>query len=398
MLKSYLHKAFSVFFILGFLFIPLTFFGWDFQYRLTRFIFLRLVTFIQNHLFKGAISTVDFSSDTIAFNILICLLVALALIIAILLYRFKSGTNIIERWFPSISAWYLALVLLKYGFDKVFKHQFYLPEPNILYSNFGSLNKDILYWSTMGLSRTYSVITGSAEVLTALLLMIKRTRIAGFCLAIVVLANIVLINFSFDISVKTFSLFLLAVALFNLLPYIKILYSFFIRRQQVQLPAVAQHKTILVKWISWLPCALIVLYVLIPYLEEGNFNDDRAARPLLHGAYNIRNFVIDGDTLKKDNFPYTRFFIHRKNYLILQEWDGAMLDYFFDADPINRQLTLRDYSKHTIKVNYNYTKTKGILKLMFVNKGKWIIEGDTLPIKTLPALQDGVHYTIDEIK
>ena len=40
-------------------------------------------------------------------------------------------------------AWFLALQLLQYGFDKVFKHQFYLPEPNTLYTPLGLLPPDL---------------------------------------------------------------------------------------------------------------------------------------------------------------------------------------------------------------------------------------------------------------
>ena len=398
MLKSYINKTFSVFFTLGFLFIPLTFYGLSFQYWLTRFIFLQPITFIQNHFFTQAIKTIDFSSDTIALNILLSLLLAMAFVLTGLSGVFKINISKITQWFSSVSAWYLALVLLKYGFDKIFKHQFYLPEPNILYSNFGSLTKDILFWSTMGLSHTYSVITGGIEVLTALLLLVKRTRILGFCLAIAALINIVIVNFSFDISVKTFSLFLLAVAMFNVLPHVKVMYAFFVQRRQVQLVTEPQNKTVGAKWAGWLGGCCIVLYSLLPYLAEGNFNDDRAPRPLLHGAYNIRQFIIANDTLKSDAFPYIRFFVHRQNYIIFQQKDGKMIDYFFELNPAKKQLMLHDYGKNVITIAYDDSGAKGALKLMFNNSAKWIIEADTLALKELPALQDNLHYTIDEIK
>lgn len=398
MLKSYLHKAFSIFFILGFIFIPLTFYGLSFQYWLTRVIFLPPVAFIQNHFFVHAIKTIDFSSDTIAFNILLGLLSIVAFALTGLLRFFKKDISKINTWFGSVSAWYLAFVLLKYGFDKIFKHQFYLPESNILYSNFGSLTKDILYWSTMGLSHTYSVVTGAIEVLTAILLLIKRTRILGFCMAMAVLINIVIVNFSFDISVKTFSMFLLAAAVFNVLPYLQVMYAFFVQHKQVQLAPVVPYKTPIVKWAGWLAGPCIVLYSLLPYLAEGNFNDDLAPRPPLHGAYNIRSFIIGNDTLKSDAFPYARFFIHRHNYLIFQQKDGAMVDYFFELNPAKKQLTLHDYGKNVVIVAYDNSGTKGALKLLFNNSAKWTIEADTLALSKLPALQDNLHYTIDEIK
>jgi hypothetical protein len=131
MFKIYFKKAFSLFCILGFLFIPLTFFGADYQYRLTRFLFLHPVTFIQDHCFPHAIKNIEFSSDTISLNILLGLLLLLSFLLVFILGSFRISLAGIPSLFKCISIYYIAAVLLKYGFDKVFKRQFYLPEPNI---------------------------------------------------------------------------------------------------------------------------------------------------------------------------------------------------------------------------------------------------------------------------
>src|ERR1700749_1070501 len=104
MLKTYFNKVFSLFFILGFLFIPLTFYGLDFQYRLTSFLFLKPVVFIENQCFANAIKTVDFSSDTIGLNILLTLLLIAAAICILLLNTFKVKSSKIAPVFKLISA------------------------------------------------------------------------------------------------------------------------------------------------------------------------------------------------------------------------------------------------------------------------------------------------------
>src|SRR5205085_9499653 len=105
--------------------------------------------------------------------------------------------------------YYLCLQLLKYGVDKIFKNQFYLPEPNTLFTPAGMLDKDILYWSTMGTSYGYNIFLGSLEIAAALFILIKRTRLIGLLLSLGILINVTEVNFGFDISVKLFSLFLL---------------------------------------------------------------------------------------------------------------------------------------------------------------------------------------------
>ena len=108
-------------------------------------------------------------------------------------------------WSTVIISYYLALQLFEYGFSKIFKWQFYLPEPNTLYTTMGNTYHDLMYWSTMGISRPYTIFAGVAEIIAACLLLFKRTRLVGALLAFFILVNVVAINFSYDISVKILS-------------------------------------------------------------------------------------------------------------------------------------------------------------------------------------------------
>ncbi len=61
-------------------------------------------------------------------------------------------------------------------------------------------------------------------------------------------------------------------------------------------------------------------------------------------------------------------------------------------------MEIRDYENNKIAVTYSYDEKEGALQLTFGNKSKWIIGSKALNWKALPAVQDGMHYTIDEIK
>jgi hypothetical protein len=93
-----------------------------------------------------------------------------------------------------------------------------LPEPNLLFTPLGQLDKDILYWSTMGSSYGYNLFLGCTELLTGVLLFFRKTRAIGALAAVFICANIVAVNFSFDISVKLLSSFLLLLSLFIAIP------------------------------------------------------------------------------------------------------------------------------------------------------------------------------------
>lgn len=401
MIKNYFKNTFALFFILSFLFVPFISNGISYQYKITELLFSKPVIFIQDHLFKQSIKRIDFSSDTISLNILFLLILLISIIITLTISKLKTINIKFITLSKNISSYYIAFVLLKYGIDKIFKKQFYLPEPNILYSQFGDLTKDTLYWSVMGLSYSYSICLGIIEVLITILILIKRTRKFGLCLAIVALLNIILINFSFDISVKTFSIFLLLACFFTLSSHIKPLFDFFFEKKITTLNndfTGSNIKKLSIRILQYLLITGMIGYTLFPYTSSTSFNDDDADRPLLHGAYEIKDFVISQDTIDKTIFPIKRIFIHRNNYIIFQLNDGKMIDYFFEINPIKKQLTLQDYkNKHSI-VFYDYIDKTGRLTLKFNNEKKWLIRSNKLDWRALPALQDKIHLTVDEIQ
>ncbi|WP_199139323.1 hypothetical protein, partial [Pedobacter sp. ASV12] len=174
---------------------------------------------------------------------------------------------------------------MKYGIDKVLLQQFSTPEANILYTPFGNLDKDILLWSTFGTSKFYNVAIGFVEVFVALLLFFRSTRLVGFYMSLALFLNICIINFGFDISVKTFSLFLLLVITINISPSLKQVYAFFVRQQFVQLKSdqealkLPYHhfvKPVLLLCIGW--------YILSPIAWA--FNSSTQLSPF-NGAYEV---------------------------------------------------------------------------------------------------------------
>jgi hypothetical protein len=169
--------------------------------------------------FMGLLQAMDqeliFETDTYGTYVLI----ALSLLLGVFSSPFIHW--ICSKWklhptalLKTVLAAILFFFLFKYGWDKITKGQFYMPEPNTLFTPFGKLSKDIAYWSLVGSSYPYTVSLGIIEVVAALLLLFKRTQFLASLLAVVIFGQVVLINFSFDISVKLFygSLFLLHTA------------------------------------------------------------------------------------------------------------------------------------------------------------------------------------------
>lgn len=252
----------------------------------------------------------------------------------------------IHQYFPSFVSFYLSLQLFRYGWDKVFKHQFPFPEANILFTPLGNLDKDILYWSTMGSSYSFTVFGGIMEVIPAALLIFRKTRILGAWIAFMVMLQVVMINIGFDITVKYLSFFLLSLALYLILPGSLSVIHFFTSGKPIALPEQALTPLQLRFPFAyvWLKTALIVLILsesLYPFVRTRNFNDDKAPRLPYLGAYDVVIFSQNGDTLPTENPKrWKRIFFHRQHYCILQSADDTMLDFPCDFDTISNHLTL----------------------------------------------------------
>lgn len=239
--------------------------------------------------------------------------------------------------------YYLAIILLIYGFDKVYKWQFYSPESNILYTRVKDLPQDMLYWTTMGTSYSYSMFGGILEVLAGGLLLFRKSYVIGSLLSLGVLTNVFAVNIGFDITIKIFSGFLLFLSCVLLFPFIEDLVSFF-RGKVTQLnqtvPTYSKRR-------FYLPVKVLVLLLILietqyKYVGTGNFNDDLAVRHHLNGVYE----VIEGDE------KIERIHFHRQGYFILETFNDEFIDFKLQVHDDSQEFLLIDYSKQQQIMRY----------------------------------------------
>ena len=399
-IKAFGYRTLLLFALLGALFIPFSFRSLPLQTGITKFLFENLLLGIA-HTLKGLqVASSEITSDAAMLYLLVAVLFVLAVLLAATLPFFRFWRAHQSRIFAVtmlVLAGYLSLIMLRYGFDKLFKAQFYLPEPNTLYTPLGLLDKDILYWSTMGTSRSYNVFMGLLELVPAVLLLFRKTRILGAAVLAGVLLNVVVVNFSFDISVKLYSLFLLLISLLLLLPAAGALWNFFVLGLPAKLPVAesvfppARRKgSVLLKTGV---IALLLTEVLFPYFKNGAYNDDVVARPYLHGAYEVVE-VRNAPERGSHGAP-KRLFIHRSSYLILQYADEEMEDFHLKIDRANNQFLLTNYEGDSVSVHYEYSSITQMLVLYFA--GGWTIYSKALPWQDLPLLKPLFHWSVDEI-
>ena len=396
-----INRWFAFFILSGMLFIPFSFQFYSIQQFLSESIFGGLVNYVAD-LIGIEWRLNDFSSDSKRLVILAVLLLLFSLILA-----FISRLKVLNKlqWHKTenvirlIASYYLGWVLLKYGLDKLFKCQFYLPEPNILYSRVGDLDKDILFWSTMGSSYSYNIFMGISEIIPGIFLFFGKTRKLGLLLALGVLLNVVAINFSFDISVKLFSGFLLFIAFYLIGPFAVNLWRFLCNQKLVSTQSSIDTFTKSTKTFHWgnlVVVSIILIESMFVYVKNQNFNDDKFDRSLFHGAYEVNQLIQGEDTLIGEKNSLKNIFYHRDSYLIFQFKNEEMVDYKMDIDPIKKTLTLFDdeQNKKIYSIEYNQLSKK----MKLIHKGKYnleIIHCTEKEWKKMPLIQPLFHWTVD---
>ncbi len=349
--------------------------------------------------------TTEISSDSRSFYANVFNILMLSMLIGGLFVRFlyeKVELRKLQYWVRRAIAYYLAMQMLSYGFNKVFKWQFFTPEPNTLYTPMGQLNKDILYWSAMGASYTYTVFAGLIEVLAGSLLLFRKTRFFGAMLTFGIMLNVWMINLGFNISVKLYSFILLVFAFSLIVPKLKQFLAF------AQGHAVEADN----EWrpqfkMNWIKPVVKILFVglillegLWPYLDTGNYNDDLAERPRYHGAYEVDSFRVEGEELPNTMDQaqrWKRFFIHRRGYFIIQSMRDEMVDYSLKVDPERQVFQLEDYEGNTFQLNYHLSSDSIMSITGEIFDRHIAISAKQLNWKVLPLIKPEFHMTVDEV-
>ncbi|WP_353062060.1 hypothetical protein RBB77_12165 [Tunturibacter psychrotolerans] len=124
----------------------------------------------------------------------------------------------LHGWLRVFARYALAFALFGYAFAKIAPTQFSHLQSRQLAESYGQSSPMALLWNFMGFSTPYTVFSGCAELLPAILLLFRRTALLGSITAFAVMLNVVMLNFCYDVPVKLYSLNLLSLALFLTLP------------------------------------------------------------------------------------------------------------------------------------------------------------------------------------
>lgn len=296
-------------------------------------------------------------------NMLCCLLLAVTLTALWTALRKRSDDAKLQEWFTMFLRFTLATALFAYGATKVFPTQFPTVRLYRLVQTFGEISPMGLLWTFMGASVGYMVFTGLAELLAAALLIPRRTRLLGALVSIGIFTNIVMLNFSYDVCVKLYSLHLLAMSLLLAAPDLRRLASLFVLNREVE---PAEHRPLFAKASAnrW---AVIVWTVFLTgygvFWLSKSYVDSRtpprgsfAPRSPFYGIWNVEEMVVDGvvrPPLLTDRERWRRVVFDHPEYFSVQLMESGK-GHLLTLDTARKTLTLTNRSDPKLKSSLSY--------------------------------------------
>ena len=229
---------------------------------------------------------------------------ALACAVWSVIDRKRQGYWRLVWWFRTLVRYYVASYALSYGIIKLFLLQMTFPSLTQMSTPLGDLLPMRLSWLFLGYSSHYQFFSGAMETVAGLLLLNRRTVTLGLIAAAGAFLNVVMINLSYDVPVKLFSMHLLLSCLVLLAMDAPRLAPFFLLNLAV--PATTAWEPVHTRpWQHYTRRAakglfVVVLLVMPLWRAWQTYRAQqlpRAAVPFGAAIYDVKHYVLNGDTI-----------------------------------------------------------------------------------------------------
>ena len=279
---------------------------------------------------------------------------------------------------------YVGLMLISYGMVKVIQLQFSAPTMSRLTQTFGEASPMGLAWTFLGFSKGYNLFMGIAEV-AAVLLLFRRTLTFGLIITLMTTANVMAVNYFYDVPVKILSTHLFLMSAFLLARDFNKLCQFFFFRKPVSLSNIIKpnfNKGIRTFFLVFKTILLIYVlgYGAYSTLESKEMYKGESSKSVLQGFYEVNELSINNNkidtSLKSDITGWKYLMIDGKKYAQIKLGNNKKNWYRMEIDSTSKRIKLKSF-RDTLK-KYDFKYIKG-LETNFYLKG--IVEKDTISIK-----------------
>lgn len=315
------------------------------------------------------------SGDT-TYNYVLLLCVLLAALFGTftwsILDRKRKSHDQLFYWLTVLLRFYVGFMLVHYAIAKLNEGQFQSLYLSQLSTTYGESSPMGLAWRFLGFSEGYKWFMFTAELM-GVLLFFRKTATIGAFLCLMTSANIMAINYFFDVPVKIVSTALVVMCLIILSPNIINLVKFFFKGELVKLDQL-KAPIFKAKWVRIsklvLKYAAVLLYAGVPLtmalkiaLLDKKVND----KSPVYGAYTIESLKSE----KKDSISDSSFLSRKWTLLIFDRSTYAQIHYNDDetawctygVDSASKSISIAfiDDPKVNYTLNYQFADSNKLI-------------------------------------
>jgi uncharacterized membrane protein YphA (DoxX/SURF4 family) len=341
----------------------------DFGFKMVFLLFPTLIIYISMNNGQGC---GDLPIDFRFYPIAIAIAFGLALVWCSIdkqKYRYSKLEYILQV----LIRYFLAFTIMQYGAAKVVDMQF-SSSINGLDTRVIDLGPMGIAWTFFGFSYEYEFFIGCGQIIAAILLLYRRTTTLGAVLMVTIMANIVFVNFSFNVCVKFFSSTYLAMAIYLLLDDAGRLARFFIFNQVVEPRTYPQLFS--KKWVQKTCNVISVLaFIVIVGLPIGGsyyFKQkmDMDKHTPIYGVWTVDSVHASSDSLNAkllaDSSGWKKIIFENRHNAYIKSWKNTRG--FFNYE--------EDTAKHSLTMKQNYPDSSVVLNLKYqISKDTMILRG-----------------------
>ena len=296
------------------------------------------------------------------------LVAAIATIVWSAAARRRANHERMYAWFRLFLRIALGTTMLTYGFIKLIPVQMPAPTLGRLLEPFGNFSPMGVLWASIGASRPYEMVVGTAEVMGGLLVMIPQTSRIGAILCLVDAADVFALNMTYDVPVKLFSFHLVLMSIFLLAMDARPLVNLFLLGRTDALrpePAVVTSRR--ARRGSMIAQIAFALYI-AGYSASGSAKSWKqygggTPKPPLYGIWEVGEMTLDGQSrpaLLGDTLRWRRAYIQRAGQMAIQRMNDSITGYFAKLDTSAGKIVLTSARDSTLpKQTLSYSRPDG---------------------------------------
>jgi uncharacterized membrane protein YphA (DoxX/SURF4 family) len=300
------------------------------------------------------------SGDQAAIWVLVFSILVVALVAAVVwtvVDRRRSDYTRLSPWFLVFLRLCVGGQMLFYGFAKLIPTQMPAPPLATLLRPYGDLSPASVLWLQVGSSYPYEMLLGAAEVLAGVLLFLPRTATLGALVGLVSMAQVFILNMTYDVPVKILSFHLLLMSLVLLTPQVRRLANMLVLERPAE-PATQPplFTTRRANRVAAAAQALLGVWVLIgcAAISWQGWHDYGGGRtkPELYGIWSVTQFIVDGSVLPPlttDENRWQHVIFDEPGLLTYQQMDGELV-------PVPAQVDAHSIALPTLDATFSYQR------------------------------------------